>query len=105
MARDDSGSLVTENTERLTAPHFEHVKNEEVVETNLRLGDRAGSAVELRHHHRISQFLLVVSLRREKASYDLLSKYICTTQLTTSATVLFVRPHTAFKLKHKSEDL
>ena len=46
----------------LTAPHFEHVKDEKVVEPDLRLGNRAGGAVELRHHHWVSQLLLVVSL-------------------------------------------
>lgn len=54
---------------RLTTPHFEHVKNEKVVESNLRLGNRAGGAVELRHHHGISQLLLVVSLQRESATF------------------------------------
>ena len=46
----------------LTIPGLEHVVDEEVVEADLGLGDGAGGAVELGHHHRQTLRLLVISL-------------------------------------------
>ena len=46
----------------LTAEHVKHVNDEEVVESDLALGDGARRAIELRHHHGEAKTFLIVSL-------------------------------------------
>ena len=61
--------------DKFTVPGLEHGEDEEIVESDLRLGNGAGGPVELRHDHRQAQLLLLVSLRHRNSLEELKYNY------------------------------
>ena len=55
----------------LTVPHVKHVVDEVIVESQLRFGDWACGAIELRHYHRQTQSFLLVGLRKVLLGYPM----------------------------------